>query len=106
MSMSYSDVYQRPGTLIRMLSWYNAPLYHAGSLGSRWIILPPPGTGIESAKIPFGPPTDLMMSCNGRCQYALFQSTGGRCAARSQAFDSRIRSSWDVFGGNIGCCGF
>ena len=60
---------------------------------SRWIIAPPVSTGIASAKMPRGPSTFLMMSCVGRCHSAFDQSTGGRCCARSNDFDARIRSS-------------
>ena len=43
--------------------------------------------------MPRGPSTALMMSCTGRCHSAFDQSTGGRCCARSNDFDARIRSS-------------
>src|SRR2546426_8880845 len=33
---------------------------------------------------------------------AVDQSTGGNCCARSNDFEARIRSSVEVFGGNIG----
>src|SRR5579871_4735101 len=45
---SYHDMNQRPGMLIRMLSWKSPPRYHAGSFGARLIIAPPVATGIES----------------------------------------------------------
>ena len=57
---------------------------------------------MESAKMPIGPSTARMMSCSGRCASACDQSTGGSCWARSNDFDSRIRSAWLVPGGNIG----
>ncbi len=41
--------------------------------------------------MPRGPSTFLMMSCTGRCHSAFDQSTGGRCCARSNDFDARIR---------------
>src|SRR4030042_2087968 len=99
-------MYHKPGVLMRMLSWKRTPLYHLGSFGVRLIISPPLPTDIGAAKGPFGPPTSLRMSCTGRIQNALSQSTGGILAARSQYFESRIRSSWEVFAGDIGWCGF
>src|ERR1035437_753110 len=99
---SYHDMNQRPGTLMRMLSWKSPPRYHAGSFGARLIIAPPVATGMESAKIPFGPSTALMMSRSGSVQNAFDQSTGGLCSARSNDFERRTRSCCDVFGGNIG----
>src|SRR5512133_1625761 len=47
---SYHDVNHSPGILMGMLSCHSPPLYHAGSLGARFIIAPPVGTGIASAK--------------------------------------------------------
>src|SRR5207248_8211354 len=63
---------------------------------------PPVSTGILSAKIPGGPSTALMISFSGRCRRACDQSTGGNCCDRSKDFDARIKSSCEVFGGNIG----
>src|SRR5678816_4677087 len=71
---SYHDMNHRPGMLIGMLSCHSPPRYQAGSLGARLIIAPPVATGIESAKMPRGPSTALMMSCSGRCQNAFAQS--------------------------------
>ena len=93
---------QNPGTLIVLSSCQSPPRYQAGSFGVRLIIAPPVATSMRSAKIPCGPSTALMMSISGRCQSAFDQSTGGNCCARSNDFDARIKSSWDVFGGNIG----
>ncbi len=99
---SYHDMNQSPGMLMGMDSCHNPPLYQAGSLGARFIIAPPVGTGMESAKMPCGPSTALMRSIVGRCQNALAQSTGGCRSARSNDFDARMRSSCDAFRGNIG----
>src|SRR5215831_13767235 len=99
---SYHDMNQRPGTLIFMLSFHKPPLYHAESLGARWIIAPPVSTGMGSAKIPCGPSTAFKMSISGRCASAFDQSTGGNCWARSNDFDTRIRSSCEVPGANTG----
>ena len=99
---SYHDMNQSPGMLIGMVSCQRPPLYHAGSLGARFIIAPPVGTGIESAKMPCGPSTALMMSMVGSFQNAFAQSTGGRRCARSYDFDARINSSCVVPRGNIG----
>src|SRR5436853_212842 len=93
---------QNPGTLIVMLSCHNPPLYQAGSFGVRSIIAPPVSTGMESAKTPCGPSTALMMSLTGRCRSACDQSTGGNCCDKSNDFEARIKSSCDVFGGNMG----
>src|SRR4030042_238837 len=90
-------MYHRPGTLMRVLSWKSAPRYQAGSFGVRRIM---------ASKTFLGAPTELRMSCTGRTQNALVQSTGGNLAARSHDFESRMRSSCDMFGGNIGRCGF
>ena len=68
--------------------------YQAGSFGVRCDHLAAgrrPAS--RSAKMPCGPSTFLMMSCTGRCHSAFDQSTGGRCCARSNDFDARIRSS-------------
>src|SRR5690349_9400768 len=99
---SYHDMNHNPGMLIRMLSWNRPPRYHAGSFGARLIIAPPVATGIESAKIPFGPFTSLMMFSSGSVQNAFDQSTGGRCCARSNDIDSRTRSAWVALFGNVG----
>src|SRR5215470_17900558 len=99
---SYHDMNQKPGTLTFMLSFHKPPLYHAGSLGARSIIAPPVSTGMGSAKIPCGPSTAFKMSFSGRCARAFDQSTGGICCARSNDFETRIRSSCEVPGGNAG----
>ncbi len=85
-----------------MLSWNKPPRYHAGSFGARLIIAPPVATGIESAKMPCGPPTSFMMFSSGSVQNAFDQSTGGRCCARSNDMDSRTRSACVAFFGIIG----
>ena len=64
--------------------------------------MPPVSTGIRSAKMPRGPSTFLMMSCVGRCQSALSQSTGGSRGARSNRRDAAIRSACGVSFGNDG----
>src|SRR5215472_3641436 len=99
---SYQDMNQNPGTLIFILSFHSPPLYQAGSLGVRRIIAPPVSTGMGSAKIPWGPSTAFRMSISGRWVRALDQSTGGNCCARSKDLDTRINSSCDVPGGNMG----
>ena len=99
---SYQDMNQSPGMLIGMSSCHSPPRRHAGSPGVRRIIAPPLATGIESAKMPCGPPTASRMFITGSVQNALLQSTGGRCCARSNDFDTRISSSCVVFAGNIG----
>ena len=85
-----------------MLSCHSPPLYHAGSLGARCIIAPPVGTGIESAKMPLGPPAALISSMVGRCQNALAQSTGGACSARSNSLDASMSCCCVVPRGNSG----
>src|SRR5260370_19698953 len=102
METSYQDMNQNPGTLMGMLSCHSPPRYHAGSLGARLIMAPPVETSMRSAKIPCGPSTAFMMSCSGRCCSALDQSTRGSCCARSNDFETRIKSSCDRFAGNIG----
>ena len=62
---------QRPGTLIFMSSCHRPPDTTPDRSASRLIIAPPVATGIESAKIPCGPSTALMMSISGRCQQRL-----------------------------------
>src|SRR5688500_18960404 len=99
---SYQDMNQNPGILIFMLSWNKPPLYHAGSFGVRWIICPPVSTGILSAKIPRGPSIATKMSFTGKCRNAFDQSTVVDCGAWSNHFEARIRSSCEVFAGNIG----
>src|ERR1700683_515939 len=89
--MSYHDIYQSPGTSIRMLSWYRPPLYPAGSFGVRCSIRPPPATAAESRNSPFGPSDSLNMSWIGSVQYTFDQSgirlALGGCVARSPHLD-------------------
>src|ERR1035437_8399495 len=102
MDTSYHERTKNQGTLMGCSSCHKPPLYQAGSLGVRLIIAPPVSTGILSAKLPCGPSTALIISITGRCCSALDQSMGGNCCARSNAFEARIKSSCEVFGGNIG----
>src|SRR5512143_3622090 len=100
---SYHDMNHSPGTLIFMSSWNRPPRYHAESFGARLIIAPPVAMpGIESAKMPCGPSRFLIRSCSGKYEKFLAQSAGGRCCAKSNDLAARIRSSCEVFGGNMG----
>ncbi len=60
-----------------MLSFHNPPLYQAGSLGVRAIMLPWVTPGVTSAKMPLPAPTDFRMSFSGKYHTAFDQSTGG-----------------------------
>ena len=99
---SYHDMNQSPGTSMRMLSLNRPPRYHAESPGVRAIMAPPVATGIESAKMPRGPLTALMMFCSGSVRSALAQSTGGICGARSKRREAATRSCCEVPGGKLG----
>ena len=85
-----------------MSSCQSPPLYQAGSLGARWIIAPPVGTGMGSAKMPVRAVDRLQDVLHGQVAQRLVPVHRGQLLGEVEGLRGADRSSWGVSRGNIG----